>query len=345
MVPEGIFAAENRNSQVSALLDEATRLRSFGQRDAAIQKYEEANRFAPEDEEITRNLGILYFESSDYAKAILFLERALSKNPNDPYIHLYLAESHSATGQTDLAESEYRQALQLNPDLTEAQYGLGLILESRGETQKALEYYRSVASKNPNHAGAFFQIGSIAYRQNNLKEAAEAFEQAALADPNMVSAHYNLGLVLTNLGNLEKAREEFKRAIMLDPSNALAFFQISQTYELQGFRQEAARGYQEALKLNPNFTEARNRLMSIQQGDPMGGEYSENRMPQRQISLFSGSFGKGGFQTGSPLDQLGGLSGTNAGNGLNSKALLIQLGSTLLNQWMNARRQAQQSQN
>ena len=343
-----VFAVNtNQDARVSELLDEAARHKSFNQIDPAIQKYEEARQLKPDDPRVLEALGTLYFEKGEYEKSAGFLKASISSDGKDPLTHFYLAESFVKTGSAQVAEEEYKTALALDPNLVEAEYGLALLLEGRGDIDQAKAHYRSVTLKNPTHAGAFFQLGSIAYQEGDFVDAKQFFEQAVLFDPKMMPAHYNLGVIYMKLKDFEKAREEFKKAITLDPSNPAAFFQVAVAYEEQGFLHEAEAGYEEALHFNPNWEEAKVRLENIR--NRIAGEtdrMNETREPTRSIPIFSGSFGKGGFQAGTPFDPLGALPGDNTGSPkLSSKALLFQAGATLLQQWLNSRSNQQGSDN
>ncbi len=344
--PLSFGEAAGQNPKADELLDEASRLQSFHQIEPAIQKYEAARALKPNDPTILQNLGVLYFEARHYEKAIELLRLSLLDHQNNPQIHLYLAKSYMALNQPGPAETEFQQALTMDPGLADAQYGLGLLLGERGEIDRAEELYRSVVSKNPNHAGASFELGRILYRRGNLAQSKEAFEHAVSAAPDMLSAHYNLGIVYRELGDFEKSREEFKRAISLDPGNPGGFYQAALTYEQQGFLEEAEKGYEEALSINPHFNEAHDRLLAVR--EKLSGrqeDISESKGPRREIPLFGGSFGKGGFKPTTPLDPFGNLNdnGSAGSAKFDSKSLLWQAGAAVLQQWMNSRNQAANS--
>ena len=337
--PHSIPFVFANDSKIEELLREAARHKSFHQNDLAIQEYEEAKRLQPGNPEILHGLGVLYFETENYEKAAGLLKASLEANNRDPLVHYYLAESFVKLGNAQGAAEEYKNALDLDPNLVQAEYGLSLLLENQGDVSTAKEHYRSVTVKDPNHVGAFFQLGIVAYQEGNLQEAEKYFERASLIDSKMAPAHYNLGLVLMKLGDFEKARNEFKKAITLDPSNPAGFFQAAVAYEEQGFLNEAASGYEEALRLNPNWAEARQRLQAVRNKlTDKEEEMNDSAEPRRSTPIFSGSFGKGGFEAGTPFDPLGNLAQDNTGAPKTSgKALLFQAGAAVLQQWLNSR--------
>ncbi len=245
-----------------------------------------------------------------------------------------------AERQWDTSAEKYEEALKLNPDLTEALFGLGLIAETENDFNAAHDYFRSVIQRNPRHVDSLFHLGAIAYSREQPSEARDYFRLAAESSPNMIPAHYNLGLCYTELYELEKARESFKQAIILDAKNPWPFYQIGRTYEMQGFAREARMGYEEALKLNPNFPEAREGFERLSGINPARGEDSIGEMRQkanRQVSLIGGSFGSGGFKPVTPLDSFRDLA--YPAQSTNNKAMLMQLGAQLVQGFVNSRRQ------
>jgi len=250
------------------------------------------------------------------------------------------AEQLKSQGYWNKSKDKYKEALELNPDLDQALFGLGLIAEFENDLNLADDYFRSVIQKSPNHADSFFHLGAIAYSQKKTAMACRYFKQAVDNDPKMIAGFYNLGLSYAELGEFEEARESFKKAISLDPGNARAFYQIARTYEIQGFAHEARLGYQEALKLNPDFQEARDSLSKISESshEEDSGINDLRRRAQRQIPLFGGSFGSNGLQPTTGLDSFRGLTGAPA-QSANNKAMLFQLGSQLVQEFLNSRQQ------
>jgi Tfp pilus assembly protein PilF len=60
-------------------------------------------------------------------------EDAVAKNATNPRAHVNLAYAYELEGEFDRAESEYREALAVQPALSWAEYGLNRIAQKREE--------------------------------------------------------------------------------------------------------------------------------------------------------------------------------------------------------------------
>ena len=69
----------------------------------------------------------------DYDAALTSYRLALRDQPNDPRILQNMAIAYSKTGRLEEAVRTYRRALDLDPSLSGAHYGLGFLLLRRGD--------------------------------------------------------------------------------------------------------------------------------------------------------------------------------------------------------------------
>lgn len=81
---------------------------------AAIDKFGEAEREAPADYRVKRELGIVYYEVKNYAQAIIKLRKAKRLKPDDGLTILYLGLSYEATNLLNEALAEYSQVSRIN---------------------------------------------------------------------------------------------------------------------------------------------------------------------------------------------------------------------------------------
>jgi tetratricopeptide (TPR) repeat protein len=73
----------------------------------------------------------------DYANALTSYRLALREHPDDLRVLQNIAIVFSRTSQPEEAIRSYRRALQLEPDLAAAHYGLAFLLLKRGDTAHA----------------------------------------------------------------------------------------------------------------------------------------------------------------------------------------------------------------
>jgi len=91
-------------------------------------------------------------KQGDYDAALPSYRLALRDRPNDQRVLQNMAIAHSRLGQVDDAMRCYRKALELDPALAGAHYGLAFLLLKRGdrpEAQEHLEQFLAAAPRSP----------------------------------------------------------------------------------------------------------------------------------------------------------------------------------------------------
>jgi Flp pilus assembly protein TadD len=71
-----------------------------------------ALQLEPNDGFYIDSLGWVYFQKGDYARAVEQLERAVAITVDDPTIIEHLGDAYVRFGNSDLALSRYREAIQ-----------------------------------------------------------------------------------------------------------------------------------------------------------------------------------------------------------------------------------------
>ncbi len=90
----------------------------------------------------------------DYAAALTSYRLALRDNPNDHRVLQNMAIAYSRTGQLDLAVRCYRRALEAEPTLSGAHYGLAYLLLKRDEREAAARHLEAFLAAPPQSAEA-----------------------------------------------------------------------------------------------------------------------------------------------------------------------------------------------
>jgi Flp pilus assembly protein TadD len=80
--------------------------------DEAEQLIQRALQLEPNDGFYIDSLGWVYFQKGDYARAVEQLERAVAITVDDPTIIEHLGDAYVRFGNSDLALSRYREAIQ-----------------------------------------------------------------------------------------------------------------------------------------------------------------------------------------------------------------------------------------
>ena len=79
-----------------------------------------------------------------------------------------------------VATSDYRRALELEPNFAEAHYNMGSALKSQGRLDEAVGCYRRALELKPDYASALNNLGNALKDQGRLNEALEVLEHREL---------------------------------------------------------------------------------------------------------------------------------------------------------------------
>jgi tetratricopeptide (TPR) repeat protein len=108
----------------------------------------------------------------------LDLYRKLAELPEGDVWHFIgLSGQQLLEGQNDAALESAQRAVELNGDLAESQYQLGLVRARRQEWRDAAEAFERAAELNPAHAYAHYYGGLMYYRASRPDRMAIHFEQ------------------------------------------------------------------------------------------------------------------------------------------------------------------------
>lgn len=139
-------------------------------------------------------IGLCFFSIAAVAQTI---NTAISKG-NEYYQH----------SQFELAEAEYRKALQSEPDNETAQYNLANTLQKQKKYDEAiavLQKLSSLAKDNTLRSAYFYNEGVAHTKQKNLEESIEAYKKSLRLNPDDQQARENLQKALAEA---KKKQEE-----------------------------------------------------------------------------------------------------------------------------------------
>ena len=116
----------------------------------------------------------------DYDAALTSYRLALRDRPSDPRILQNMAIAFSRTGRLEDAVRCYRRALDLDPDLSGAHYGLAFLLLKRGDATGAEEHLLAFLSRAPRSAEAERWVTHAKLALEQLRSGSDA---APLVEP------------------------------------------------------------------------------------------------------------------------------------------------------------------
>lgn len=95
------------------------------------------------------NEALTLERQGDYAAALTSYRLALRDKPDDQKVLQNMAIAYTRTGQLDEAVRCYQRALQLDPSLSGAHYGLAFLHLKKGERPEAQDHLKAFLDKPP----------------------------------------------------------------------------------------------------------------------------------------------------------------------------------------------------
>jgi tetratricopeptide (TPR) repeat protein len=127
-----------------------------------------------------------------------------------------------AAGDPAQAASLYKEALETDPDEPLLFYKLSRALDKMKDFAGEKAALQRAIQLNPNLAEAQNQMGYLADRDGDLAQAEGYFRVAVRASPSYVVAWINLAATLASEAKWQDARQALGRALEIDPDNAEA---------------------------------------------------------------------------------------------------------------------------
>jgi tetratricopeptide (TPR) repeat protein len=168
---------------------------------------------APESAEMHMILGGELARRGDRANAVTHYREAIRLNPSLPGAHFQLAEQLRTSpdpAANAQAEEEYKAALRVNRQDELAWRELGGIMNAKGDFQAAEEDYRKALAIQPNDSEAKTGLAIVLIATNRPDEAVSLLEGAVKEDPTNMAAHYRLSGLYRRAGRTADAEREMK---------------------------------------------------------------------------------------------------------------------------------------
>jgi superkiller protein 3 len=126
------------------------------------------------------------------------------------------------SGDAQRAASLYREALESDPDEPLLDYKLAKALDKLNDIPGEMAALERAIELNPNLAEAQNQMGYLAARSGDSAQAERFFRATIHASPSYVVAWINLAASLAGQTRWQDAKQAVDRALEIDPDNSEA---------------------------------------------------------------------------------------------------------------------------
>lgn len=183
----------------------------------AIMQREEGGS---QEAEALRNLRRALAIESDYLPA--FNQMAL--------LYYNRGQQQNGGASLDLAEVVCRQAQIIDGDYAPIYNTWGLVKMEKGNVIEALRFFERAIQLNPDMFEAQMNFAQITLSFRGYEDAKNAFAKAVELKDDDYEAHLGLGAALRGLQQFDQAKSEYERAIEIDARRPEAYFNLGVLY-------------------------------------------------------------------------------------------------------------------
>lgn len=196
-----------------------------------------------------------YQQKGDNKAAIIQLKNALQKNPDDSEARYLLGKIYYETGDPKSAEKELRRALSLGMSPDKVLPSLGKTLLMLGEYQKVLDETKQVSGEK--ESAEISSLRGNAYQAlGKSQEAKESFELALKHKADFPDALIGLAKHSVLERDIDSATRFSEQAVSQNPQNPDVWLFKGDLLRAQGKGEPALAAYDQVLKLQPKNNSA-----------------------------------------------------------------------------------------
>ena len=196
------------------------------------------------------------FNSGKHQQALETSIELLSAFPNSALLHNFCGAANAELGHYDIALIGYKNAISLQPHLTDAYYNMGVAESALGQLSEAKTAYKSALKMDARNSNAWNNLGIIYKDQGFSEKALNSFDKAIAFNQNHLQAYFNKANLLRDIGRTKEAINFFNKVIKVNPKYFEAYSSLGALFRKQGEVERAIENYKKALDINPNYPEA-----------------------------------------------------------------------------------------
>ena len=262
---------------VKNCLDRGRILKHEGKLEEALEQYRLAAKIAPQEIKIYREivdvserLG-LWQDAAKYCRLILQLSHTDSQAPSIiPFErtnpsqaldsqklqagdYLELANNSIKEKKYKAAITYYHRAIEEQPDLVEAYFGWGELLNRLGAKEQAIACYLQALKQVQDNPELYYRLGNLYQLESKWSQAAVCYQKATQYARDYAEAHHQLAEVLSQQEQWSDAIVSYRQAIQYNPNFSWSYNNLGYALIQIAHWSEAVPVYQKAIELNPDF--------------------------------------------------------------------------------------------
>lgn len=195
-------------------------------------------------------------EKTEPEGALAAYQEAAELEPSQPEPHLSRGAIFEQENKYADAESEYRQALKLDPHSSDAMTGLSDLYMRGRRFPEAEEFLRKLAAEQPGSAAVHIQLGRVLAAEAKTDAAIAELQIGIRLDPHDEASQRDLAQLYTTAGKNDLGEAAYRELIVAHPEDAELHRILGETLLKEKKFPEAEKEFARAVKLKPDLGEA-----------------------------------------------------------------------------------------
>ena len=215
----------------------------------------ELSSFVSSEVDKLLNSAIQNYVMNKYDEAIVGFKNVIGLNPDKHDAYYYLGSTYQKKNDHVLAEQNFEQAIQLDPNDERSLLALNDLYEQTDQKAKRVVLMEKIAQKRQDEE-IWLIIGNLYDELGNKAKAKEAFEKSLEIDPNYTQTIIRYGFWLYEAGEYVAAIPKLEKAAEMFPDNELVSDRLGASYFRANRISEAIERYENILASDANNIQA-----------------------------------------------------------------------------------------
>jgi tetratricopeptide (TPR) repeat protein len=163
------------------------------------------------------------YEENCFDEAEKIISECIAADPNSAQAHLLYGKLFLAGDKLADAEKELSLAVNIDGELGEGWYWLGLAAQKSGQGQQSLVYYNKALALSPADVDYILAVAEMYAEQEKFEDAIKLLEERIAAMPREISLKTAAADLMWGLGENERAIKLYKEAMLMkDDDDSIA---------------------------------------------------------------------------------------------------------------------------
>ncbi len=234
-------------------------LAHLGRFEEALAKYQEALQ-EERDPQLLLGAGVVSFQMGAWAEAIGYFEKLIDHDPYFTSAYLYLVQAYYKINRLEDALDKADKGLRYDETNANLFYWRGFLLERKKETEEAKLSYLQAVELDPELSEAWEALLHLSIEQNQVDDALHYIKRLLEFSPDRADLWLKQGELLEELEEWDKAEQSYRKVLNLAPDHVEGLNRLADLLYAEGKRDEAISLWKKSLKINGDQWEIEERL-------------------------------------------------------------------------------------